>query len=190
MPDVFVHSTALLRKAFGSYEPKQVSAITTSTADHIPSTDSMSATLLFTDKSSTKDTGENTCLHGTVSLSFACTYVRYELEVTGDQGSVRLQRKTAPGDPGYIVTIVNQNGEEYSQEDFKYGGIENEFIAFADACHSRREKSMRSDNSMDSEEDAFGDINTPLEAMHDLELVEACLKSGKEKGKPIPLPLA
>jgi len=165
----------MLRKVFTSYEPKQVSAITTSTADHIPSIDTLSGTISF----AAEDGGND--LHGTVSLSFACTYVKYELEVAGDEGSVLLQRKLKVGDPGYIVTITDKNGQERLREDYKYAGIENEFIAFANACNSRRDNNDGNENV----EDDFGDCNTPLEAMRDIELVEAFLESGKENGKPI-----
>ena len=184
MPDVFVHSTALLRKVFAkrNLEATQVTAVTTSTTDHIPSIDTMSATITFANNSERDETNDSH-LHGTVSLSFACPYVKYELEVVGDKGSILLQRKTKVGDSGYIVIVLDENGQELSKEEFSYGGIEREFVAFADACQTRRAVA-----SVDRVED-FGDWNTPMEAMKDIELVEACLKSGLANGKPIRLPL-
>mmetsp|Transcript_50271 Transcript_50271/g.58068 ORF Transcript_50271/g.58068 Transcript_50271/m.58068 type:complete len:425 (-) Transcript_50271:225-1499(-) len=196
IPDVFVHSTALLRKVFArtNHEPKQVSAVTTSTADHIPSVDTMSSIISFVNTNNNGD--DNSHLHGTVSLSFACTYVKYELEVNGVKGAVLLQRKTKVGDSGYIVTVLDENGQERSKEEFQYGGIEREFVAFANACHARcydgvgGKESVSNKREHDESDDFVEDWNTPLEAMRDLELVEACLKSGIDNGKPIVLPLS
>jgi len=189
MPDVFVHSTALLRRVFSAtHAPKQVSSVTTSIADHIPSIDTMSATMSFgphQNKDNDDDNGNTSHLHGTVSLSFACTHVRYELEVVGTKGSILLQRKTKAGDtPGYSVTMMDENGKETLNEDYHYGGIDREFIAFANACYSRGRNESIDPSTNDSD---FGDLNTPLEAMRDIELVEACLTSGKDNGKPVVL---
>ena len=79
-------------------------------------------------------------VHGSVSLLFNCTYVKYGLEViTGNGGSVLLQQqKTKAGDSIYIVTIVDYNKQKQLREDYNYGDIEMKFVAFSSSCHSRR----------------------------------------------------
>ena len=141
----------MLRTVIGSeVQVQQVSATTSSRADHIPSVDTMASRVLW----------ENG-IEGVISLSFACTFVKFELEITGTEGYVLLQRKL-DGPPGYNVTVNGQDIEE-----FGFSGIENEFEAFAKACQ---------------EKDPTIDCNTPLEALKDLEIVEACLESGKGGG--------
>ena len=108
-------------------------------------------------------------MQGTVTASYACDTFKYEFEVTGTNGSLLLQRSTSQ--PGYNLIVTKGTGKNATtvmDEFYKFGGIEKEFVAFAEACRSR-------DRSLD-------DKNTPEQALRDLELVEALLKSGKQSG--------
>lgn len=83
-----------------------------------------------------------------------------ELEITGTEGRVALQRSGS----GYKL-IVNNEEQQFGLE-----SIETEFLAFAHACRGKGK-----------------DDSTPPEALKDLEFVQACLQSGKEGGKTIHL---
>jgi len=170
-PDVFVHSTAMVRKVLDSGAPTKVSAMTSSHAHHIPSVDTMVANAVFQNNTDV--------VQGSISLSFAAssTFVKLELEVTGTEGYVVLQRKTSneDGPPGYYVTVNGQTKEE-----FGYAGIEHEFEAFGKACRQKDEETTTSN-------DIPVDWNSPLEALKDLAFVEACLESGKNGGQVVVL---
>jgi predicted dehydrogenase len=150
--DAFVHATAMLRKILGS-EAKFISAITSSQADYLPSVDTMAAHVEF-----------QSGVQGSIATTYACSSMKFELEITGTKGTVLLQRKL--DGPGYRITVNDNEVEEYG-----FGGIEGELLSFADACRRGRDV----------------DCNTPEEAMKDLMFVEACLKSGQNNGKRITL---
>lgn len=149
--DAFVHASAMLRMVFG--DATMVSAITSSNADFLPGVDTMVAHVQWGDDSNTPT------IQGSISVTYACTTPKFELDVTGTDGTVLLQRKV--NGPGYQLTVNKGAAEE-----FGFGGIEAEFLGFAAACRDRQEH----------------DINTPEEAVKDLAFVEACLESGKNKG--------
>lgn len=149
--DAFVHASAMLRFIVG--DPKSVSAITASNADYLPGVDSMSANASW----------END-LHGSISVTYFCKTMKFELEIIGSSGSMTLSRKT--NGPGYLIHVCNNNGDEI-MEDFGFGGLEGEFLAFVSSCKSNRR----------------ADYNTPMEALKDLALVETCLESGKNNGQ-------
>jgi len=96
---------------------------------------------------------------GVILVSYAAQKLKFELEVTGTKGTVTLQRSGS----GYKLLVNNEDEQE-----FGLSGIEAEFLAFAQACRGKRR-----------------DSNTPLEALKDLEFVEACLQSGKDGGKTV-----
>jgi len=75
-----------------------------------------------------------------------------------------LQRKQ--DGPGYRITVNENTVEEYG-----FGGVEAEFGSFADACRGGRD----------------ADCNSPEEAVKDLMMVEACLKSGQNNGACVTL---
>lgn len=146
----------MLRTVLGGKKgAKVISAITSSRAEHIPSADTMAATVEW----------ENG-IQGTISCTYACSYLKYELEVIGTEGSVILQRKL--DGPGYNL-IVNNN----EVQEFGFGGLDAEFWSFAEACENSSRKECHR--------------NSPEEAMMDLALVEACLDSGKEDGEQVVL---
>jgi len=107
-------------------------------------------------------------VQGTISVAYACSSFKYELEVVGTSGSVVLQRR---GDDQGFDVIVNDAKEERKEEfqNFVFFGLDAEFLSFAKACKRRRssQKLHR---------------NTPEEAMMDLALVETLLgiKGNKE----------
>jgi predicted dehydrogenase len=148
--DAFVHATAMLRKILGS-EAKSISAITSSQADYLPSVDTMAARVEF-----------QSGVQGSIATTYACSSMKFELEVTGTKGTLLLQRKL--DGPGYRITVNENKVEEYG-----FGGIEAELLSFADACRQGRD----------------ADCNTPDEAMKDVMFVEACLKSGQNNGECI-----
>jgi len=150
--DAFVHATAMLRKILGS-EARSVSAVTSSRADHLPSVDTMAARVEF-----------QSGVQGSIATTYACSSMKFELEVTGTQGTMLLQRKQ--DGPGYRITVNENTVEEYG-----FGGVEAELLSFADACRGGRD----------------ADCNSPEEAVKDLMMVEACLKSGQNNGACITL---
>ena len=143
--DSFVHPSAMLRFVLGN--AKTVSAVTSSQADYLPSVDTMVGRIEC----------ENGAI-GAVSVTYACSTLKFELDVTGTDGSMVLRRRT--DGPGY--TVVVNGGEE---ESYGFGGIDGEFLAFAKACRGVED-----------------DRNTPEEGLGDLALIEALLLSGKESG--------
>lgn len=157
--DCLVHATATLRTILGG-EAKTIAAFTSSGAEHIPSVDTMAASVEW-------ESG----IQGTISCSFACSYLKYELEIVGTEGSIMLQRKL--DGPGYNLIVHNAAKEKREVEEFGFGGLDAEFLAFAEACGNSSNKECHR--------------NTPEEAMMDLSLVEACLNSGKENGKQVVL---
>jgi predicted dehydrogenase len=148
--DAFVHATAMLRFILGPAQT--VSAITSSQADYIPSVDTMAAHM----------TWENG-VQGAVSVTYACTKMKFELEVVGTNGTLNLSRRE--DGPGYRLTVDTNDGTR-TDEDFEFGGLDGEFLAFAAAAKQQAK-----------------DRNTPLEALLDLALVEACLLSGQNNGE-------
>ena len=145
--DAFVHASAMLRSIIG--DAKSVSAITSSNADYLPGVDTMSANVSWDND-----------LHGSLSVTYFCKSMKFELEILGSLGRMIFSRKT--DGPGYRLQVFNNNGNDV-EEDFGYGGIEGEFLAFAASCNN----------------DERVDFNTPLEALKDLAFVEACLSSGR-----------
>lgn len=143
--DAMVHTAAALRSILG-VEVQTVSALTTSRADHVPSVDTMVGHVTW-------ESG----VQGAIAVTYACTSMKFELEVTGSDGVMLLQRRQ--DGPGYRISV---NGKE---ETFGFGGIDGEFLGFANACRGLEE-----------------DRNSPEEALRDLAFVEALLDSGKENG--------
>lgn len=132
--------------------PISVSAHTSSQTKHIPSIDTMTAQVTWPDD-----------VQGTISLTYASTEHQFELEAVGSEGRMVLKRK-AEG-PGYTLDVHTSNAKY--KHDIPFGGLETEMMAFLEK--------VRYNNS--------GCTNiTPLEAMADLKLVEACLDSGKQNG--------
>jgi len=144
--DAFVHTAACVRM-FDN--PTKVSALLSSRAEHIPGMDTMAANVQF----------ENGMI-GTVLVTYAGKVGRFELEISGTEGCVKLYRRFGQSF-GYTVVDVEGNKVDYA-----FGGIEAEFLRFAGACRNMGE-----------------DINTPEEALRDISLVEACLESGKAGGE-------
>uniref|UniRef100_A0A7S1ZI66 Gfo/Idh/MocA-like oxidoreductase C-terminal domain-containing protein n=1 Tax=Ditylum brightwellii TaxID=49249 RepID=A0A7S1ZI66_9STRA len=105
-------------------------------------------------------------LSGSISATYACTHMKFELEVIGTHGTLHLSRNVDK--PGYHLKVDSvKEGKSSSswEEDFGFGGIELEFLGFAAHCQQLE-----------------NDCNTPLEALKDLAFVEACLESGKKNG--------
>ncbi len=147
--DAFVHASAMLRSILG--DAKSVSAITSSNADFIPGVDTLAANIFY----------ENDLI-GSVSVTYFCKEMKFELEIIGSRGKMTVTRKT--DGPGYHIQTVNSDGVR-TDEEFGFGGLQGELFGFAAACKG---------------EDV--DRNTPSEAFLDLAFVEACLLSGKDKG--------
>jgi len=143
-----VHYVAVLRMIVGEIEA--VAAMATQVAPDLPPADTMTATLRFA----------NGAL-GTYLATFAVgTPFGAPLTITGDRGSLRVQRgKVEVADAGGEVTVV---------ECAYYNGVEQEFAAFADAI--QRGVPQR---------------NTPAAALTDLIVVEAMLRSAANGGAVI-----
>lgn len=137
--------------------PTNVTAVTTSRADHIPGSDTLAATVRY-------DGGAI----GTVAVTYAGTVGQFDLQITGTEGRVALRRKFGEGTSGYAM--VDARGIE---TDYPFGGIEEEFARFADACAG-------------GDEDSGGavDVLSPVEALRDIALVEAIMESGRAGGEP------
>lgn len=151
--DAFIHAAAGVR-AIVPGDIQQVSAVTSHRADHLPGPDTLAGHLTWRNG-----------VQGTISASYASDTFKYEFEVTGRQGTVLLQRSTTQ--PGYNLIVTKGMGKatEVTEEFLKFQGLDNEFLAFAGACQHQAV-----------------DKNVPTEALRDVELVEALLKSGKQGG--------
>jgi hypothetical protein len=73
-----------------------------------------------------------------------------------------LQRKT--DGPGYTLDVETSNSKY--KHDIPFGGLETEMMAFLESVQHNSDARR----------------NTPSEALADLQLVEACLDSGKQNG--------
>jgi predicted dehydrogenase len=101
-------------------------------------------------------------VQGTISLTYASTQHQFELEVIGSEGRMVLQRKT--DGPGYALHVETSNSKY--KHDIPFGGMETEMMAFLESVQYNSDARR----------------NTPSEALADLQLVEACLDSGKQNG--------
>jgi predicted dehydrogenase len=101
-------------------------------------------------------------VQGTISLTYASTQHQFELEVIGSEGRMVLQRKT--DGPGYTLDVETSNSKY--KHDIPFGGLETEMMAFLESVQHNSDARR----------------NTPSEALADLQLVEACLDSGKQNG--------
>lgn len=99
---------------------------------------------------------------GTFSLSFGTTDTGSEYIVACENGSVRVSR-------GKVT--VTKAGKEEDVKEFKDegNGVTQEIKAWAESL----EKGKRNESQ------------SPEEALRDLEILEACLKSGEQGGKPV-----
>ena len=145
-----MHVTAMLRTVLGA-EATVVSSVTSSRTTSA-SVDTMAASVEL-----------KTGVQGTISVAYACSSFKYELEVVGTNGSVVLQRRG--DDQGFDLVINENDAKEERKEEFQnfvFFGLDAEFLSFAKACKRRRsnQKLHR---------------NTPEEAMMDLALVETLL---------------
>jgi predicted dehydrogenase len=153
--DAFPHGAAALRMIIGQ-EPVSVSAITAKHSDHLPDVDTLSAHVQF-------GAADQKKAQGVIAVTYACQDLKFELEVTGNQGTVLLKRKG----PGYTIQVNNSEEPTF----VGFGGIEAEFLAFAAACQHSPGREL--------------DVNTPEEALRDIQFVEACLISGQQGGKSV-----
>eukprot|EP00980_Cylindrotheca_fusiformis_P029666 scaffold23675_cov108-Cylindrotheca_fusiformis.AAC.4 len=104
-------------------------------------------------------------VQGTVSLTYASTQHQFELEVIGSEGRMVLSR--IENGPGYRLLVENAGTRYY--QDIAFGTLEGEMLAFSDSIQHV----------------SVPRYNTPREALRDLEMVEACLESGKLGGSKI-----
>jgi predicted dehydrogenase len=104
-------------------------------------------------------------LHGTVSLTYASTEHEFELEIIGSEGRMVLTRKQESS--GYILQVETSLGNKYSH-DIPFGSFEDQLLDFSNSIHFYAER-----------------FHTPQEALADLELVQACLESGKQHGTKV-----
>jgi len=98
---------------------------------------------------------------GTLSISFGTTDKGSEYTVACEKGSVHVSRGT--------VTITKEGKEEVKRFEDEGNGVEQEIKAWAESL----------------EESQQNEAQSPEEALNDLEILEACLKSGEQNGKPI-----
>ncbi|CAJ1965549.1 unnamed protein product [Cylindrotheca closterium] len=150
--EAFVHGSSMLRGLFGN--PISVSAQTSSRTKHIPSIDTMTAQVRWPEE-----------LHGSVSLTYASTAHCFEIEVVGSEGRMALMRKE--GGPGYSLEVEISGSKSY-KHDIPFGGAETEMMSFVERIRYAN--------------DPNNNRNTPVEALADMQMVEACLDSGKQNG--------
>lgn len=156
--DAFIHAAAGVRAIIpGAIQ--HVSAVTSHRAEHLPGPDTLAGHVTW-----------QSGVQGTISASYASDTFKYEFEITGRQGTVLLQRSTSQ--PGYNLIVTKGMGKatKSTEEFLSFEGLNNEFLAFAAACRGQG-----------------SDKNTPLEALGDVELVEALLHSGVEGGAIVKL---
>mmetsp|Transcript_28003 Transcript_28003/g.68175 ORF Transcript_28003/g.68175 Transcript_28003/m.68175 type:complete len:521 (+) Transcript_28003:8-1570(+) len=181
--EAFVHASSMLKRLFGS--PLCVSAHTSSQTPHIPSLDTMTAQVTWDQN-----------VQGTVSVTYASTQNEFELEVIGSHGRMVLKRLFDNGSGANgAATAGNNNGAAAGQNgnnnnggagyyrlsvenashryhhDIPFGGLDSDILAFSDSI-------QYGDNYVPR-------FNTPQDALQDLELVDACLESGKLNGAKI-----
>ncbi|KAL3771772.1 hypothetical protein ACHAW5_002386 [Stephanodiscus triporus] len=154
--DAFIHAAAGVRSIIPG-DIRQVSAVTSHIAEHLPSPDTLVGHILWAGG-----------VTGSISASYACDTFKYEFEITGTKGTILLQRSTSR--PGYnlIVTKGMGNKEIVEEEFLEFKGLDNEFLAFAMGCTGGL--------------GCTRDENTPVEALKDLQLVQALLESGRQHG--------
>ncbi|KAL3928485.1 MAG: hypothetical protein SGBAC_012630, partial [Bacillariaceae sp.] len=179
--EAFVHASSMLKRLFGS--PLCVSAHTSSQTPHIPSLDTMTAQVTWDQE-----------IQGTVSVTYASTQNEFELEVIGSQGRMVLKR-LFDGSPsnhaspnngagssnnnmnnnsgGGFYRLFVENASARYHHDIPFGGLDSDILAFSDSIHYGNNVPR---------------FNTPQDALQDLELVDACLESGKLNGARILLP--
>lgn len=160
--DAFVHGAAGLRLVAPN-PVKAVSATLSSRAPHIKGFDTMTAHIQFQDG-----------LQGTVAVTYACNHGLLELVVTGTDGRVELKRVFG-SKSGYRV--MDGNGRV---SDFPFGGIEAEFLAFANV--SLGVMAQDKDGAKKENTNATRHYNTPDEALSDIALLEAFMESGRDGG--------
>lgn len=173
--EAFVHASSMLKRLFGP--PLYVSAHTSSQTPHIPSLDTMTAQVTWDQN-----------VQGTVSVTYASTQNEFELEVIGSQGRLVLTRLYETGSSGssssggigpnvggngngsgcYRLSVENASNRYH--QDIPFGGLDSDILAFSDSIQYGRHAPR---------------FNTPQDALQDLELVDACLESGKLNGARI-----
>jgi predicted dehydrogenase len=159
--DAFIHAAGSLHSIVPG-DVWQVLAITSHIAKHLPLPDTLVSHVLWASN-----------VAGSISVSYACDTFKYKFEVTGSKGTILLRCSTSR--PGYdlIITKGMRSLEIVEGEFCEYKGLDNEFLAFAMSCKG----GLGCDR----------DENTPIEALKDLELVEALLESGRQCGVIITL---
>lgn len=98
---------------------------------------------------------------GTLSISFGTTDKGSEYMVACEKGSVHVSRGT--------VTVLREGKEEVNRFEDEGNGVKQEIKAWAESL----EKGQRNE------------AQSPEEALSDLKILEACLRSGEQQGKPI-----
>jgi predicted dehydrogenase len=98
---------------------------------------------------------------GTLSISFGTTDTGSEYLVAAEKGSVHVSRGK--------VTITKDGKEEAKEFSDEGNGVNQEIKAWAESL----EKGKRNENQ------------SPEEALKDLKVLEACLRSGEQGGKPL-----
>lgn len=98
---------------------------------------------------------------GTLAISFGTTDTGSEYLVAAEKGSVKVSRGK--------VTITRAGNEEVREFADEGNGVKQEIKAWAEALKSGRKNEKQS----------------PEEALNDLRLLEACLKSGEQGAQPV-----
>ena len=150
-----VHFIAGLRKILPS-KIEQISAFTRLNREFLVPVDTVNATLRLEDGST-----------GLFSISFAASTTKFEIELMGQEGSIKadLGNRTES-----TVTLV-KNGKEETKgfKDANRNAILGEFVSFGKAI-----------------QEGGKDVkNDPEEALADLAVLEYLLKSGEKSGEPI-----
>ena len=134
----------------------RISAFTRSNREYLPPCDTIHATWLLEDGTT-----------GLFGVSFASPNRKFEIELVGQEGSI-----TGTLGYGESAVVLKKDGKEDTKEfeDADKAAIAAEFVAFGKAV-------------LHGEANPSGD---PEEALADLAALEFMLKSGENKGQPIP----
>ncbi|KAL9080744.1 MAG: hypothetical protein Q9157_000531 [Trypethelium eluteriae] len=163
--DAGIHCIAGLRMLLGPENaPVRVAAFSEQLQNHLPPVDTLNATV------KTKSG-----VTGSFAVSFGTTYDEYELSVACEKGAVYRDRAGTSFEVGIGGAVVvrsegKQERTEFMNEEF---GVKQEVKAWAKALETGLQDPRQK----------------PEEALRDLEMLEAMLRSGEQNGQPVDLPV-
>ncbi|KAI9105521.1 hypothetical protein DFS34DRAFT_15811 [Phlyctochytrium arcticum] len=136
-------------------------------------------------------TGSDIELHqrpnGTITINFASSGQPSEttLKVICETGTVHLTQQVDPSSRHFRVWFTSVGGAVSAEKTFPYKGVENEFKVFGQSIRTRKPKHVSEIASyLSNATGQYGQLNA-LEALVDVAVIEACLKSAEKNGESV-----